>query len=288
MTLAQVARLEGHWEQAIAYFEQSLALDPRNIDHLNMMAWTYIELRQLQAALKLADRILDITPNDAGVIVLKALIYEAQGNLKEADRLLSEIRVQKLMPDKDLWNYWDDLLRLERRYGEVIQYYHAALLPQLPPEQQAGYQLLLALIQQVAGDAAGAKLSAEQASYTLEPLYRDKPDDLNVQFRLSIAYALMGQKGLALKLAERGVMLSRRAQRTRLGPIFEERLAWIQTLVGENSRAIETLTHLLQTPYNGQHYTGLPITPALLRLDPNWDPLRGDPAFQKLCEEKQR
>jgi hypothetical protein len=56
---------------------------------------------------------------------------------------------------------------------------------------------------------------------------------------------------------------------------------------GENSRAISTLTQLLQTPYGGWMYSLAPITPALLRLDPLWDPLRGDPAFQKLCEEKQ-
>ena len=70
-------------------------------------------------------------------------------------------------------------------------------------------------------------------------------------------------------------------------PSFEENLAVIQTIVGENSRAISTLTQLLQTPYDSWLYSPAPITPALLRLDPIWDPLRADPAFQKLCEEKQ-
>src|SRR5262249_24833121 len=60
----------------------------------------------------------------------------------------------------------------------------------------------------------------------------------------------------------------------------EQNLASIQTWVGEKSRAISTLTGLL-------HSNAGPITPALLRLDPTWDPLRSDPAFQKLCEEKQ-
>ena len=57
-------------------------------------------------------------------------------------------------------------------------------------------------------------------------------------------------------------------------------------MVGENHSAISALTQLLQTPYESRFYT-LVITPALLRLDPIWDPLRGDLRFQKLCEEKQ-
>jgi hypothetical protein len=71
------------------------------------------------------------------------------------------------------------------------------------------------------------------------------------------------------------------------GPGFEENLALIQTIFGENSHAISTITRLLHTPYQGSLYGVAPITPALLRLDPIWDPLRGDPGFQQLCEEKQ-
>jgi serine/threonine-protein kinase len=81
-------------------------------------------------------------------------------------------------------------------------------------------------------------------------------------------------------------MLVPRAKDPTYGPRFEENLAEIQTMVGENHSAISGLTELLQTPYESRCY-GLVITPALLRLDPIWDPLRADPAFQKLCQEKQ-
>ena len=147
--------------------------------------------------------------------------------------------------------------------------------------------MLLALTQRLAGDTAGAQVTAEQARNTLEQLYRDQPDNDDVAAVLSQAYAAIGEKDSALKEAERAIMLLPRGKDAVSGPALEENLALIQTIVGENGRAISTLTQLLQTPYKGWLYAAAPITPALLRLDPIWDPLRADPAFQKLCEEKQ-
>jgi serine/threonine-protein kinase len=71
------------------------------------------------------------------------------------------------------------------------------------------------------------------------------------------------------------------------GPNLEENLALVEVMAGEASQAISRLQHLLQIPYGGNFlYYRVPLTPALLRLDPLWDPLRSDPDFQKLCEEK--
>ena len=101
------------------------------------------------------------------------------------------------------------------------------------------------------------------------------------------AYAVLGEKDSALKLAERAIMVVSRAKDAIAGLGPKENLALIQMIVGENSRAISILTQLLQTPYISWLYNPAPITPSFLRLDPLWDPLRADPAFQKLCEEKQ-
>jgi TolB-like protein/cytochrome c-type biogenesis protein CcmH/NrfG len=279
IALSQVASRVEHWNERIAYLEQALSLDPRNVEVLSMAAWTYDALRQFPTALKFLDRMSDVAPNDEGVIPRKARIYLAQGNVQESARLLSGINWQT--PSGEVLS---DQLRIERRYGEAIQFLQAMLAQvHLASWAKATYRVDLALTQRLAGDAAGAKVTAEQARNTLEPLYRDKPDDPYVTVSLSFAYALMGEKDLALKLAERVVM---RAKETWLEPSWEQDLAIVQTICGENSRAISTLTHLLQTPYVAYFY-GAPITPALLRLDPIWDPLRADPAFQKLCQEKQ-
>src|SRR5262249_13000005 len=142
----------------------------------------------------------------------------------------------------------------------------------------------LALTQYLAGDAAGAKVTAEQARDTFESLFKDQPDNALFVASLSQAYAAMGQKDLALREAERAIMF--RSKDRAAAPSFEENLALIQTIFGENNRAISILNQLLHTPYRISLYSITPVTAALLRLDPIWDPLRGDPAFQKLCEKK--
>ena len=81
--LGRIVRGEGYWDQSIAYFEQALTLDPRNVELLFSTAWTYAVLRQFPAALKLYDRPLDITPNDPDLMADKASIYQAEGNLQK-------------------------------------------------------------------------------------------------------------------------------------------------------------------------------------------------------------
>ena len=148
-------------------------------------------------------------------------------------------------------------------------------------------QLGTALVHRVAGDTAQAKAFAEQARNTIEPLRKEQPDNAFVAAALAVAYAMLDEKDSALNEAQRAITLLPSNKDRLSGPAFEENLALVEMIIGENSRAIATLTRLLQTPYGGWLYSPTPITPALLRLDPIWDPLRSEPVFQKLCEEKQ-
>jgi TolB-like protein len=287
IALALVTRREGHWDESIAYLEQGLGLDPRNAELLSFAAETYAFLRQFPAALKLCDRALDVLPDDLDRMAVKAGIYQAQGNLQEAAKLLTEVNAQT--PSGAAFSFKIGQLMLERNLGEAVRLLQVRLAQfHFPSEIGKGLaQVSLAMVQRLAGDTAGAKATAEQARSTFEPLRKNQPDNSGLAAQLSQVYALLGEKDSALKEAERSIMLLPSVKDRIDGPAREENLALIQTMVGENSRAISTLTLLLQTPYGSQLYGPGPITPAFLRLDPLWDPLRSDPAFQKLCEEKQ-
>jgi TolB-like protein/Tfp pilus assembly protein PilF len=276
---------EGHWDESVAYSEQALALDPRNAEILIDAARIYSMLRRFPAALKLYDRALDIIPNDPDLTAAKASAYQAEGNLQEASKLLTDVNAQTPAVRAIVSKITQ--LRIERNYDEAVRLLQARQAQfHFGSEIEKGLnQLLLAGSQHDAGDAANAKATAEQARNTLEPLYKDKQDNTPLTGNLSLLYALLGNKELALKTAERAMLLPS-AKDPVWGPADEENLALIQMMFGENSRAISNLTHLLQTPYCSWLYSPSAITPALLRLDPIWDPLRSDPAFQKLCEER--
>src|ERR1043166_5176293 len=284
--LAAIARSEGHWDESVAYWERGLALNPRNTALLTEVAFTYAALRQFPKAEKLYDRALDILPNELSLMALKASIYQAEGNLQESAKLLAQVNAQT--NSEAAVRIKLTQLRLERN-PEGIRLVQArqAQLHFVAGIEKGSKQVGLALAKSISGDAAGAKADAQQARKTLEPLKKDQPENAFVAAALAVAYAILDEKDSALNEAQRAIKLLPSNKDRLSGPAFEENLALVETIIGENSRAIATLTRLLQTPYGGWLYSPTPITPALLRLDSIWDPLRADPVFQKLCEEKQ-
>src|SRR5262249_19955420 len=123
--LALIARRQGRWDESIAYWEQTLALDPRNIQWLATAAETYAMLRQFPAALKTYDRVLDIVPNDPATVAFEAEIYQTQGNLEQAGKLLAGVNAQT--PSFIAFRMKMNQLILERHFDEAIRLIHNRL-----------------------------------------------------------------------------------------------------------------------------------------------------------------
>ena len=278
--LAAIARRQGHWDESVAYWEQTLALDPRNIQWLASAAVTYSMLRQFPAALKTYDRVLDLVPNDSDTVASEAAIFQAEGNLEQAAKLLTGVNAQT--PSFNAFLMKTNQLILERHCDEAIRLIHSRLTEfhDVSDVERLFDQWALVDAQECAGDISGARATAQQMLPLLETFCKKAPDSPLFLSGLSLVHAVLGQKDAAIKEAERAITLLPSGKDAVDGPVYEEHLASVEVLVGDKNRAIPRLKRLLEIPYTNF------LTPALLRLDPQWDPLRGDSRFQKLCEEK--
>jgi len=262
----------GHWDEADDLLRRARAIDPRSVQVVRRLATTLMRLRRLPEAREATGQGLSIAPTNLQLIETRAMVSLAAGDLAGARGALAATprEVEPTALVAYVATYWD--------LYWVLDPAQQALLLRLPASQfdddRANWGIALAHTYYLHGDRPRARVYADSAREALERQLRDQPDNAQVHAILGSALAYLGRKADAIREGRRAVELISPAKDGYTGPYLQHQLVRIYLLAGEEEKALDQLEPLLKIPYY--------LTPAWLKIDPMFDPLRKNPRFQRL------
>jgi len=273
---ACIWRRQGKFRAAVQQMEQSLVLDPRAGDVAMELGWTYECLRDYASAEKFYDRSISLAPDQVTAYQLKAYAYYLwRGDTALARTALASIPKQDIDGTRSAW-FW--LHVLERDYATALS--RVAPMEPMGGDNQSYFDTkaqMTGLIYALMGNSERSRAYCDSARVILEKELKARPDDYRVHSSLGLVYAGLGRRDDAIlegKLATEIIPVSKDACE---GPRGLEVLARIYIMVGEYDAALDQIEYFLSIPSD--------FSVSLLRLDPQYDPLRKLPRFQELLQQ---
>jgi serine/threonine protein kinase/tetratricopeptide (TPR) repeat protein len=262
----------GRWDAAVEHLRQSVRLDPRSAAGLRILGLSLLHLRRYPEAFEAFDRGLALAPVNLALIEDKAMTFLGEGDLAGARAVLKAVpkEVEPTALVAFVANYNDLAWVLDAEQRELL----LRLTSSAFDDDRGTWALSLAEAYSLKGDGANVRTYAEEARKAFEEQLRATPNDDQRHILLGLSLAHLGRKEEAIREGIRGVELMPVAKDATLGPFVQHMLARIYILVGEPEKALDRLEPLLKIPYW--------LSPGWLKIDPNFDPLRKNPRFQKL------
>ena len=261
----------GRLEEALPYFEKARRLDPRSPSR--SYADALAALGRLSEARELASLAWSMSPTVRAAAPRVA--FELAAGDSAAARRVAEQTMRDLPGDQVLGDLGSHALAWVLSPGDVRRL--LALGPEAFPDGASGRALVRARHYYLQGDSARMRQWADSAQRLRRVDLREVPDDTRLLSGLASAEAFRGRGASAIELARRVIATERRLAGGAVSRNLPELLyfaAEAAAVAGERDAALAWLGELLAIPSI--------YTPAYLRIDPTWAPLRGDPRFEAL------
>jgi serine/threonine-protein kinase len=279
LAIGAIQRRQGKWVESTANLEKAASLNPKDTWPLQNLAFNYQMLRNFDAANRTVDRALQINPQAIGLWEIKVKLAIAEkGDFSVYERAVEKGKSFPISDEERLKMVGNEanLLLLQRKYQQLLQLgqrFTDDAFAAVPGSLAMKY-FAIGIAQKGLGDDAASRTALLKAKDILEQQVKQKPDDADLHVQLAKLLAWLGEKDAAIAEAQRAMDLRPESKDAFEGPQITEQVAQVYAILGDNARAIELLDGLLSRPSE--------VTLQTLKVNPAWDPLRNDPAFQAL------
>jgi TolB-like protein/class 3 adenylate cyclase/Flp pilus assembly protein TadD len=274
--MGYIQRRQGHWEESTRTLERAIDLDPRNFFMLQQIAISYGVLRRYADETSVWDRALAIEPNDVNTkIALAAVQFHWKGDTGPLHRAIDSIRATNPGALPNVANDWLSCALAERDVAAATDALNAfGEIPLTDYAVHLNRPLMEGVIARMTKDEGTARAAFMAARAEQEKAVRSEPNYGPPLCVLGLIDAALGQKEEALREGQRAVELFPAEKDAINGPLMITYLAMIAAWVGDNNLACEKLALAIRPPST--------VSYGQLKLLPYWDPLRGDPRFEKI------